>query len=295
MSGSRNPSATTTSGARPRLRTASTHSQICSTLCGCSGIRMACAPPAIPECKAIHPTCRPMTSTTMHRPCDSAVVRSRSITSVAISRAVSKPNEESVAARSLSMVLGTPTMLSPASVSRRAAATGPPPPPTKKPPTPPPLTPTTLEGVCARGSENGATLLRETAHVVASDGNSVTLNNPTPSPPEPDKLCTVRNNTFQDRSANNRIEAWTVAAAGQDTDLHVLPPHSTIRDYPCRAAVSAVKHTRRMPRTQGSRPGASLLRSPACGSWHKQVDGSVGPAGLACIFCSSPKSHNSPN
>ena len=93
MSSRWKPSATTTSGARPRSRTDSTHSQIWSIDCGCSGMRMACAPPAMPECRAIQPTWRPMTSTTMQRPCDSAVVRRRSIASVAISTAVSKPNE----------------------------------------------------------------------------------------------------------------------------------------------------------------------------------------------------------
>ena len=54
---------------------------------------MAWAPPAMPECSAIQPTCRPITSTIMQRWCDSAVVRSRSIASVAISTAVSNPNE----------------------------------------------------------------------------------------------------------------------------------------------------------------------------------------------------------
>ena len=93
MSSRWKPSATTTSGARPRSRTDSTHSQIWSIDCGCSGMRIAWAPPAMPECRAIQPTWRPMTSTTMQRPCDSAVVRSRSIASVAISTAVSKPNE----------------------------------------------------------------------------------------------------------------------------------------------------------------------------------------------------------
>ena len=43
----------------------------------------------------------------------SAVVRSRSMASVAICTAVSKPKVTSVPARSLSMVLGTPTTLTP--------------------------------------------------------------------------------------------------------------------------------------------------------------------------------------
>ena len=55
-------------------------------------MRMTSAPPAIPLMTAIQPVWRPMTSTTMTRLCDSAVVCSRSIASVAIVRAVSKPN-----------------------------------------------------------------------------------------------------------------------------------------------------------------------------------------------------------
>ncbi len=61
-----------------------------------------------------------MTSTTMTRLCDSAVVCSRSIASVAICTAVWKPNVKSVPARSLSIVLGTPTTFTPASARRRA-------------------------------------------------------------------------------------------------------------------------------------------------------------------------------
>ena len=50
------------------------------------------APPATPDSSAIHPAWRPMTSTTITRSCDSAVVWSRSMASVAIESAVSKPN-----------------------------------------------------------------------------------------------------------------------------------------------------------------------------------------------------------
>jgi hypothetical protein len=50
-----------------------------------------------------------MTSTTITRLCDSAVVCRRSIASVAICTAVWKPKVTSVPARSLSIVLGTPT------------------------------------------------------------------------------------------------------------------------------------------------------------------------------------------
>ena len=67
------------------------NAQASSTVTGCSGIRITSAPPAIPEWSAIQPVCRPITSTTMTRLCDSAVVCSRSIASVAMKTAVSKP------------------------------------------------------------------------------------------------------------------------------------------------------------------------------------------------------------
>ena len=69
------------------------------------------------------PACRPITSTTMTRSWDSAVVCSRSIASVAVCTAVSNPNVTSVADRSLSIVLGTPTTSG--ALARRASAATP--------------------------------------------------------------------------------------------------------------------------------------------------------------------------
>ena len=59
---------------------------------GSSGIRITLAPPAMPACSAIQPAWRPMTSKMSTRWWDSAVVCSRSIASVAMLTAVSKPN-----------------------------------------------------------------------------------------------------------------------------------------------------------------------------------------------------------
>ena len=88
---------------------------------GRSGMRIASAPPAMPLHSAMWPALRPMTSTTMTRLWDSAVVCRRSIASVTICTAVWKPKVKSVAERSLSIVLGTPTTLMiPSSLSRRA-------------------------------------------------------------------------------------------------------------------------------------------------------------------------------
>ena len=73
--------------------------------------------------RAIQPAWRPITSTTITRLWDSAVVCRRSIASVAICTAVWKPNVKSVPPRSLSIVFGTPTTWTPsaAGVPRRRA------------------------------------------------------------------------------------------------------------------------------------------------------------------------------
>ena len=84
-------------------------------------MRTTSAPPAIPDITAIQPVCRPITSTTITRLWDSAVVCSRSIASVQIETAVSKPKVTSVAERSLSIVFGTPTTGSSCSAKSREA------------------------------------------------------------------------------------------------------------------------------------------------------------------------------
>lgn len=76
---------------------------------GCSGISVMWAPEAMPALRAIQPACRPITSTSITRWCDSAVLCRRSMASVATVSAVSWPKVTSVQSMSLSMVLGTPT------------------------------------------------------------------------------------------------------------------------------------------------------------------------------------------
>src|SRR3989441_4113153 len=109
------PSATTTMEKfTPRVRWRRMMcSQTRSISMGFSGIRITSAPPAIPEWVAIQPACRPITSQTITRLCDSAVEWSRSMASVAICTAGSKPKVRSVPERSLSMVFGTPTTFTP--------------------------------------------------------------------------------------------------------------------------------------------------------------------------------------
>ena len=94
-----------------------TCSQTASMSKGCSGISTALAPPAMPAWRAIQPAWRPITSTTSTRWWDSAVVCRRSMASIAMLTAVSKPKVKSVPDRSLSMVLGTPTTFTPRSAS----------------------------------------------------------------------------------------------------------------------------------------------------------------------------------
>ena len=84
------PSLTTTiEKSLPRAWRCRISSHASSTVSGSSGIRITSAPPAIPLTTAIQPVWRPITSRTMTRLCDSAVVCSRSIASVAIETAVS--------------------------------------------------------------------------------------------------------------------------------------------------------------------------------------------------------------
>ena len=76
---------------------------------------MTSLPEAIPACRAIHPAFRPMTSHTITRWWLIAVEWSRSRASVAVATAVRKPKVTSVPSTSLSIVLGTPIQLMPAS------------------------------------------------------------------------------------------------------------------------------------------------------------------------------------
>ena len=99
-------------------------------------MRITSPPPAMPACNAIQPACRPITSSTIVRPWLAAVVCSRSSASVAQATALSKPNVNAVADRSLSIVLGTPTTGMPYSCSCCAMANEPSPPTQIRPQSP---------------------------------------------------------------------------------------------------------------------------------------------------------------
>ena len=98
------------------------------TVYGTSGMRITSAPPARPAPSVSQPAPWPMISATMIRWWLCAVECRRSMASVAISSAVANPIDASVIARSLSMVLGSVMMFSPA-FDRRSAFFAVPPPP----------------------------------------------------------------------------------------------------------------------------------------------------------------------
>ena len=126
----RAPSAATMMDERlPRARRASMAATIEANRKGISGIRITSPPAAMPACRAIQPASRPMTSTSITRWWLAAVVWIRSIASVAMPTAVSKPKVRSVPSRSLSIVFGTPTIRIPW-IARRCAMSRVPSPPT---------------------------------------------------------------------------------------------------------------------------------------------------------------------
>ena len=118
----------------------------------------------MPASVAIHPAWRPITSQTITRWCDSAVVPRRSIASVAVWTAVWKPKVTSVPERSLSIVFGTPDRRDPHAHSWLATPRVSSPPIATRASTPAgsevlddPLGPLILgERVGARGAEHGA-------------------------------------------------------------------------------------------------------------------------------------------
>ena len=103
-------------------------SQTLSILNGISGIRITSADPEMPLLSAIQPAQRPISSTTITRSWALAVECSLSIASVDVETAVSNPKVMTVLARSLSIVLGTPTTGIPIAAKRLARRREPSPP-----------------------------------------------------------------------------------------------------------------------------------------------------------------------
>ena len=167
-----------------------------------------------------------MTSTTITRLCDSAVVCRRSIASVAICTAVWKPNVKSVPARSLSIVLGTPTTLMPvlgqlAGDAQRVLAADRDQRVDAEP----------LEAAWTRSSPFSSlkTFVRDVPRIVPPRcrmprvrlvGQRHRVAESTPAQPyrKPDELVAVRVDPLAHDRADDGVESGAVAAPGEQTD-----------------------------------------------------------------------------
>ena len=218
---------------------------------GRSGIRITSAPPASPECSAIQPAWRPITSTTITRLWLSAVVCSRSIASVAICTAVSKPNVRSVPPRSLSIVFGTPSTGSPCSPCSRAAA-----PSVSSPPIA--ISPSmssgverpriasgpvvALERVGARGAEDRAAAGQDAARRL---DRQLLVGRPSSGPRQPSRKptisCAVVVDALADDRADDRVQAGAVAAAGEHADAHAAARYPARQNAPLAARIDSIR------------------------------------------------------
>ena len=196
----------------------------CRTAAPGSGSRPRRRPARV---QAIQPACRPMTSTIITRLCDSAVVCSLSMASIAIWTAVSKPNVMSVPARSLSIVFGTPITGSSWSPFRRAAAPSVSSPPIAIRPSIPRRRASrgsaravvALEGWCATsaGSSRRAAGFRASTRVSSS---WIALERPAPAVAEAhDLVAVVVDPPAHDRS-DDRVQAGAVASPREHADPH---------------------------------------------------------------------------
>ena len=173
-----------------------------------------------------------MTSTSSTRWWDSAVVCSRSIISVAMLTAVSKPKVRSVSSMSLSIVLGMPTTGTPACDSRCAAVSVPSPPIGMR---------TSIAvpgehalhlrdpGVQPLGGDPGRAQRRPAAGQQTVDGGDVQRRRPVlekapPAVAEAEDLAAVVAGGGADDGSDHGVEAGAVAPAGEDTDAHGLAP-----------------------------------------------------------------------
>ena len=199
--------------------------------------------PRCPRTSRSSPRVRPITSTSITRSCDSAVVVMRSIASVAICTAVSKPKVTSVAAMSLSIVFGTPTIgtplrREPERRAERAVAAD----------HDHRVDPLALERrghrrgalavdvrVAPRRAENRAATLEDAAHRVAVERAKLPLHEAVPPVEDPDDLGAVPPCRARRHAADHGVQPGTVAARGQDRNpLHArnrmaaAAPRSTV-------------------------------------------------------------------
>ena len=198
-----------------------------STSNGRSGTRIASAPPAIPACVAIQPAWRPITSTTITRLWDSAVVCRRSIASVTICTAVWKPNVTSVPPRSLSIVFGTPTIGMPSSCRRSATPSVSSPPIGISASTPrrssvariacrPPIA-VVGERVGARGAEDRAAAREDADGALQVELDRLVLEHPRPAVAKPHEAVLAAREPAAHGGADHGVQPGAVPAAGEQT------------------------------------------------------------------------------
>ena len=186
--------------------------------------------PRCPACSAIQPAWRPITSTTSTRWWDSAVVCSRSIASIAMLTAVSKPKVKSVRVRSLSIVLGTPTTLTPRSCSLVATPRVSSPPIATRASTPRSARlslicstpPSTLNGLVREEPRIVPPRGQDPAHLLDAELAGEALERALPAVAEADELEAVLLDALADDGADDGVEPGAVAASGEDSDSHAI-------------------------------------------------------------------------
>ena len=191
-----------------------------------------------------------MTSSTMTRLWLSAVVCRRSSASVAQATAESKPNVMVVAARSLSIVLGTPTMGMPASCICCAMVSEPSPPTATNAVMPSASMPRLVASSNSLGSwrtspwpvlaenwprlavpENGAAAHQQAVErLVIQHAKILRRQQAVVTADDADGFPTAFGGGFGNR-ADDRVQAGTIPAAGNDADFH-SKDHYTIGRLP---------------------------------------------------------------
>src|SRR6185312_11476076 len=243
------PSATTTiEKCRPAASRAMILSQTFRMSYGISGMRITSAVPATPACRAMNPASRPITSITITRSCDSAVVCSLSIASSAVLTAVSNPKVVIVPLTSLSIVFGTPTIFIPLSQSSLAMVSDPSPPietsasmPSRRAFLFDDLSVGQLARIVeriapVRRAEDRAAEMGDAAHALARERNDlVVAHQPGEAALDAEHLPAAVDRG-EHRGADDRVESRGVAAAGRDRD-----PHGVVAGAARSASVAAAE------------------------------------------------------
>ena len=175
-----------------------------------------------------------MTSRMMTRLCDSAVVCRRSMASVAICTAVWKPKVTSVPARSLSIVLGTPTTGTLSAASRRRDAErvlaadgdqGIDALPLERLAHQRGAVALALVGIGARRPEDRAAAVQDARRVLRRQLDRVGLEHAGPAVAEADDLMAMAVDPGAHDATDHRVEAGAVAAAGEDAEARHRARH----------------------------------------------------------------------